>query len=253
MKTKVFALMGGFTSLMQVFALCTPWWVIVKRDERRTVYGLWYTLSCEVSQGVSFCKTLYHHEPHEEHDVIDVVSNFLEYEIETMVAACVCLAATALGTVYRHRRASKDYLGYGLGGSLLLVASGSTAWVAIGKLIKENVDLGGHETIDIPWSLIISALSSTVPFVLGAFTVPFLLTNFRQLKRDRVAARALEDKIQSSTANLYTTDISMDRLPGYHNMGTSLTPAPSFSTLDSTAFPGDSVMSEPIKSGEIFL
>ncbi|XP_060084343.1 uncharacterized protein LOC132563619 [Ylistrum balloti] len=253
MKTKVFALMGGFTSLMQVFALCTPWWVTIQRDDRRTVYGLWYTLSCEVSQGVSFCKTLYHHAPHEEHDVIDVVSNFLEYEIETMVGACVCLAATALGTIYRHRGANKDSLSYGLGGTLLLVASGTTVWVAIGKLIKENIDLAGHETIDIPWSLIISALFSTVPFVLAAVTIPLLVANFRELKRDRVAARALEDKIQSSTANLYTTDISMDRLPGYHNMGTSLTPAPSFSTLDSTAFPGDPVTTEPIKSGEIFL
>ncbi|XP_033742850.1 uncharacterized protein LOC117329176 [Pecten maximus] len=238
MKTKVFALMGGFTSLMQVFALCTPWWVIVQRDERRTVYGLWYTLSCEVSQGVSFCKTLYHHAPHEEHDVINVVSNFLEYEIETMVGVCVCLAATVLGTIYRQRGASKDSLSFGLCASVLLVVAGTTVWVAIGKLIKENVDLAGRETIDIPWSLIISALSSTVPVVLAALTVPLLLTNFRELKRDRVAARALEDKIQSSTANLYTTDISMDRLPGYHNMGTSLTPAPSFSTLDSTAFPG---------------
>lgn len=253
MKTKAFGLVGGFTSLMQVFALCTPWWIIVQRDERRTVYGLWYTLSCEVSQGVSFCKTLYHHAPHEEHDVIKVVSNFLEFEIETMVGVCVCLVATVLGTVYRHRQANKDSLGYGLCATLLLIVSGATVWVTIGKLIKENVDLAGHEAIDIPWSLIISALSSTVPLVLAALTVPLLVKNIRELKRDRVAARALEDKIQSSTANLYTTDISMDRLPGYHNMGNSLTPAPSFSTLDSTAFPGGSVTSETIKTGEIFL
>lgn len=70
MKTKVFALLGGFTSLIQVFALCTPWWVIVLRDDRRYVYGLWYTLSCEMSDGVSFCQTLYHYDVDDVHDII---------------------------------------------------------------------------------------------------------------------------------------------------------------------------------------
>jgi len=45
MKAKVFGLIGGFTSLVQVFALSTPWWVVVLNDDKRYVYGLWYTLS----------------------------------------------------------------------------------------------------------------------------------------------------------------------------------------------------------------
>jgi hypothetical protein len=57
-RRKILVVLGVFTTLGLVTGTVTPWWVVLITRDTRLVHGLWYSLSCDVSSGLSLCKSL---------------------------------------------------------------------------------------------------------------------------------------------------------------------------------------------------
>lgn len=57
-RRKILVVLGVFTSLGLITGMVTPWWVVLVTPDSRLVNGLWYSLSCDVSSGLSLCRGL---------------------------------------------------------------------------------------------------------------------------------------------------------------------------------------------------
>lgn len=182
-RRKILVVLGVFTSLGLMTGTVTPWWVVVVTTDRRLVHGLWYSLSCDVSSGLSLCKSVLTTSDSA------IGSVRLEYGLLTLFGVALCVLATVFLIIYNPREDSvRSTLSGCLTVSLYLVSALLT-WVAVGKACSDNVRLRQTQDLGGPWSLVVSAVAGTMPIFL-AIAISFRIhNNVKNIRKEREQKR----------------------------------------------------------------
>ncbi|KAK3091736.1 hypothetical protein FSP39_022256 [Pinctada imbricata] len=131
-RRKILILVGIFTFLGQIAGLTTPWWVVIKSLDNRMVHGLWYSLQCDVSSGISFCES--------RTKVTDSIfgTTRVGYGLETLFGCVMNIMGTVFLVLYDPRENTSRAVMTGALSSALYVISGILTWVAVGSVSSEK-------------------------------------------------------------------------------------------------------------------
>ncbi|XP_022317839.2 uncharacterized protein LOC111121031 isoform X1 [Crassostrea virginica] len=203
-RRKILVVLGVFTSLGLITGTVTPWWVVLVSPDSRLVNGLWYSLSCDVSSGLSLCRSLLAASD----STIGGVR--LEYALLMLFGTLVCMLATVFLILYTPR---EDTIRSTLTGCLtvaLFTISALLTWIAVGKACADNVRLGRDHDLDGPWSLVVSAVAGTMPIFLAvviSFRIHNNVTNIQKERRQKKKTRQFFEQrsCHSSTMMLGNT------------------------------------------------
>lgn len=185
-RRKILVVLGVFTSLGLITGMVTPWWVVLVTPDSRLVNGLWYSLSCDVSSGLSLCRSLLLASES------TIGSARLEYGLLTLFGTLICMLATVFLILYNPRVNTVQSTITGALTVTLYVISVILTWIAVGKACADNVRLRRNQDLDGPWSLVVSAVAGTMPIFLAvviSFRIHNNVTNIKKERRQKRKTR----------------------------------------------------------------
>ena len=98
-RRKILVVLGVFTSLGLITGTVTPWWVVLVSPDSRLVNGLWYSLSCDVSSGLSLCRSLL---AASDSTIGGKVIQSLSLSLSLSLCMCVCVGFVSVYLVLKY-------------------------------------------------------------------------------------------------------------------------------------------------------